>query len=209
MTAAAQYILALLRALKTLVLESILGGMPLSRSRLLLRTKGIDRTLIHSPKGRDLKAFIDGSVLESNACGCGVFYRNDHYLNFSGGFDAASVASTAPTSNLAELAALYFALVRHPRGQHLSIFSDSAFALRVVQAASVEADTDLSATAVVRKRNRRANPTACPTRTCFEGRQMRAWTWRSRTPGSTSRATRKWTAQKASVSSCVIGICVL
>ena len=162
--AAVQYGAALLRALWTLTIELLCGGLPLGRARLLLRTKGIDRTLIHSPKGRDLKAFIDGSVLESKACGCGVYYRDSHYLNFSGGFAATSVT---PTSNLAELAALYFALVRHPRGQHLSIFSDSAFALRVVQAASVDADTELGSTAVARKRSRRAggsaSATTCPT----------------------------------------------
>ena len=155
-----QSVVALLRACITLLAELVFGRLPLDGARLSLRTKGIDRSLLNSLKGRDLKAFVDGSVLEDGSCGCGIYYRDGHYLNFSGGFAAASASS-----NLAELAALFFALLRHPKGQHLSIFSDSAFALHVVQSVSTEAECDLSTSAAARKRNRRAgriNAIACP-----------------------------------------------
>ena len=155
-----QSVVALLRACITLLAELVFGRLPLDGARLSLRTKGIDRSLLNSLKGRDLKAFVDGSVLEDGSCGCGIYYRDGHYLNFSGGFAAASASS-----NLAELAALFFALLRHPKGQHLSIFSDSAFALHVVQSVSTEAECDLSTSAATRKRNRRAgriNAIACP-----------------------------------------------
>lgn len=153
-------VVALLRACITLLAELVFGRLPLDGARLSLRTKGIDRSLLNSLKGRDLKAFVDGSVLEDGSCGCGIYYRDGHYLNFSGGFAAESASS-----NLAELAALFFALLRHPKGQHLSIFSDSAFALHVVQSVSTEAESDLSTSAAARKRNRRTgrvNANTCP-----------------------------------------------
>jgi RNA exonuclease 4 len=76
-------------------------------------------------------------VLSSGACGFAVFYGDDHYLNMHGSIDCGE---SPAESNLAELAALFWALRRHPRGQTLAVFSDSAHALRAVQALCEESD---------------------------------------------------------------------
>ena len=152
---------AYVRAIYTLIVELITGSLPLDRMRLSLRTKGVDRSLLHSQKGLGLKAFVDGSVLESGGCGFGIFYTDGHYLNHSGSIDAGG---SKPNSNLAELAAVYMCLLRHPRGQSLSIFSDSAFALRVVQHASEVADANSGSSAAARKRRKKDGDVAaaCP-----------------------------------------------
>ena len=50
---------AYVRAIYTLIVELITGSLPLDRMRLSLRTKGVDRSLLHSQKGLGLKAFVD------------------------------------------------------------------------------------------------------------------------------------------------------
>ena len=127
------------RALLTLLCELCAGSRTLGRERLSVRTKGVDRQLLNSDKGRVLKAFVDGSVLaheDGAPCGFAVFYADEHPLNFHGRIDLGR--GPPAQSNLTELAALYWALWQHPRGQQLSIFSDSAHALRVVQSVSGE-----------------------------------------------------------------------
>ena len=101
----------------------------LGRDQLVVRTKGVDKALIGSQKGKELKAFVDGSVIASGACGFAVYYSDGHPLNCSGRIDTKGERTE---SGLPELAALFWTLMHHPRGQHLSIFSDSMHALNVV-----------------------------------------------------------------------------
>ena len=121
---------SLLSALLELLIELLFGAPRLGAHRLQVRAKGVDRAHAASSKGRGLRAFIDGSVQPDGSCGFSVFYQAGHPLNAHGRFEPAPCA---PDSNLAELVALFWALVQHPRGQHLTVFSDSAHALRCVQ----------------------------------------------------------------------------
>eukprot|EP00964_Phaeocystis_antarctica_P148873 scaffold115845_cov58-Phaeocystis_antarctica.AAC.5 len=121
---------SLLSALLELLIELFFGAPRLGAHRLQVRAKGVDRAHAASSKGRGLRAFIDGSVQPDGSCGFSVFYHAGHPLNAHGRFEPAPCA---PDSNLAELVALFWALVQHPRGQHLTVFSDSAHALRCVQ----------------------------------------------------------------------------
>lgn len=128
-------LVALLGAVRLLLAELLFGARRLGRERLCVRTKGADHKQLLSAKAKHLKAFTDGSVLASGACGLAVYYAEGHPLNFSGSFDPGAARAE---SNLAELAALFWVLHAHPRGQHLTVFSDSAHALRAVQAHSDE-----------------------------------------------------------------------
>ena len=138
MSSATRVAAAVARAVLTLLVTLLRWTRALPKHRLKVRTKGVDKTLLHSTRGQ-LRAFVDGSVLQDARCGLGVYYGDGHASNFSCGFDAGA---PTPTSNLAELAALYWVLRHHPRGQHLSVFSDSTHALRVVQAAGGASDED-------------------------------------------------------------------
>ena len=130
---------AVATALATILHVLLFRGRRLGRENLSVRSKGVDKTLLLSPRGKHLKAFVDGSVSEDGAsCGIGVYYEDGHPYNFQGGFACAHGGRAQ--SNLAELAALFWALWKHPRGQHLTIFSDSMHALQVVQAASADVD---------------------------------------------------------------------
>ena len=129
---------AIARAVLTVFVTLLHCTRPLSKHRLKVHTKGVDKTLLHSTRSQ-MRAFVDGSVLRDARCGLGVYYGDGHASNFSGGFDAGA---HTPTSNLTELAALYWVLRHHPRGQHLSVFSDSAHALRVVQVAGGASDEE-------------------------------------------------------------------
>ncbi|KAL1523420.1 hypothetical protein AB1Y20_018360 [Prymnesium parvum] len=126
---------AILRALLDLASEALCGERLLGRDRLTVNVKGVDPHQLLSSKGEQLKAFCDGSVLQDGRCGIAVFYTDGHPYNFHGGFAPSPPAS----SNLVELVALLWALLRHPRGQHLTVFSDSAHALRVVERLSTRA----------------------------------------------------------------------
>ena len=107
----------------------------ISKDRLAVRTKGVDKSLLNSQRGRQLKAFVDGSVLASGDCGFAVYYGEGHPLNCSFRIDTRGERTE---SGLAELAALFWTLMHHPRGQQLSIFSDSMHALNVVQSVCEE-----------------------------------------------------------------------
>ena len=122
-------LLASFRALLVLLRELLFGPRLLPSRRLQIR--GVDRAHAASSKGRELKAFIDGSVQLKGTCGFSVFYHAGHPLNAHGRFEPAP---SSPDANLAELVALFWAVANHPREQHLTIFSDSAHALRCVQA---------------------------------------------------------------------------
>jgi len=121
---------AVARALATLVSELLLGNSRLEPSRLSVRPRAVSHAQAHSTRCGELRAFVDGSVLADGRMGLAVFYARGHPSNFHGGFDAAPAA---PDANLAELAAVFWALAHHPRGQQLLVFSDSAHALRSVQ----------------------------------------------------------------------------
>ena len=101
------------------------------RARSVQPTRRLARAgLAQDRRCGELRAFVDGSVLADGRMGLAVFYARGHPSNFHGGFDAAPAA---PDANLAELAAVFWALAHHPRGQQLLVFSDSAHALRSVQ----------------------------------------------------------------------------
>ena len=119
--------LAVLRALLELLAEALFGSARLDKTRLTVRVKGVDVKQLNSKRGVELKAFTDGSVLASGGCGLAVYYSDGHPYNFSGGFVASE-----PDANMVELAAVCWVLLHHPRSQQLSIFSDSARALKVV-----------------------------------------------------------------------------
>ena len=131
---ALQSLLAFVRALWELIGEWLHGEWQLNRHRLTVRTTGVDPKQVLSHRGGALKAFCDGSVIASGGCGIAVFYTDGHPLNCHGGFDPCGPPAD---SNLAELVALFFAVLHHPRGQHLSVFSDSAHALRLIESFSV------------------------------------------------------------------------
>ena len=126
-------VVALLRAVASL-LYALVSGRRLPRDRLYVQTRGVNVALLRSQRDKHLRAFVDGSTLEDGSCGLACFYSDGHSLNYHGRFDTGS--GPKADSNLAELAAVFWVLLFHPRGQHLTIFSDSAHALRVVQAAS-------------------------------------------------------------------------
>ena len=141
-----------LRALLTLLRAFLFALRRLPRDLLSVRTKGVDKQLLTSNKGKRLRAFVDGSVTADGGCGFSVHYDEEHQLNFHGGFNPGSVPAE---SNLAELAALYWVLRHHPRGQRLSIFSDSLHALRVVQSVCAEDEDGGGSSGRESKRERR------------------------------------------------------
>lgn len=74
---------------------------------------------------------VDGSVDASGgAAGAGGFYGDGDARNW-----AESLGQSCKDSNHAEMAAMYLCLVRAPRSAALTVLSDSAYALRRLQAA--------------------------------------------------------------------------
>lgn len=69
--------------------------------------------------------YVDGSAAHGNS-GVGVWYGKGHRLNLAGKLAAAS------DNNFAELAAVYFTLLRHPINKRLTIHTDSMFVLHRV-----------------------------------------------------------------------------
>ena len=73
---------------------------------------------------------VDGSVDASGgAAGAGGFYGDGDARNW-----AECLGQSCPDSNRAELAAIYICLLRAPRSATLTVLSDSAYALRRLQA---------------------------------------------------------------------------
>lgn len=162
------------RALMTLLYELLFGVRLLSRQRLMVNTKGVDPHQLLSSKGGQLKAFCDGSVLQSGQCGIAVFYTDGHMLNYHGGV----VPGGAADSNLVELVALFCAVLRHPRGQHLTVFSDSAHALRLVDKLSESPERSSSGN----RARRRQRPPSEPREACVV--RVLHWLLRLRTAQS-------------------------
>ena len=72
--------------------------------------------------------FVDGSVM-SKPAGVGVWYGVGHPLNFAA---ALRVKPTFDDNNLAELAAVFVALIRHPRNAPMKIHTDSAYIIQTL-----------------------------------------------------------------------------
>lgn len=72
-------------------------------------------------------AYVDGSV-NRGAAGVGIWYGAGHRLNF-----AAAVPDGAADNNVAELIAVFLALLRHPRHARLAIHTDSRACMRTLE----------------------------------------------------------------------------
>ena len=72
--------------------------------------------------------FVDGSVTQGKPAGVGVWYGVGHPLNFA----AALPSPTFDDNNLAELAAVFVALIRHPRNAPMKIHTDSAYVIQTL-----------------------------------------------------------------------------
>ena len=72
--------------------------------------------------------FVDGSVTQGKPAGVGVWYGVGHPLNFA----AALPSPTFDDNNLAELAAVFVALIRHPRHAPMKIHTDSAYVIQTL-----------------------------------------------------------------------------
>lgn len=140
------WLVALLRACLNLVQLQLLGETRLGRRRLQV-IRSVDKVGIASAsRDQETVVFVDGAVLASGSCGIGVYYSFGHPRNAHGGFVCPE--GVQADSNLSELAAIYWVLVRHPCELPLSIYSDSAHALRCVEAiADEEATQGLSSRA--------------------------------------------------------------
>uniref|UniRef100_A0A061SM62 RNA exonuclease 4 n=1 Tax=Tetraselmis sp. GSL018 TaxID=582737 RepID=A0A061SM62_9CHLO len=76
-------------------------------------------------------AMVDGSVLKSSAA-IAVWYKQGHPMN------ASVRISGQCDNNRAELAALFWALLRHPRAQPFTIHTDSSYVIHVMRRLSRE-----------------------------------------------------------------------
>ena len=74
---------------------------------------------------------VDGSVTAAGAAGVGVWHGAGHAGNAAGHLGVGNASN-----NVAELAAIYWALLRHPRGAKLTVYSDSRHALAQLRARS-------------------------------------------------------------------------
>ncbi len=125
-----------LRAMLELLSMMLRYSLPSSRnvldkSRLLVVLKPADRPHAkRRPTGE--AAHVDGACLASGALGAAVYYADGHPSNAHGSL--ALPRHLAPDSNLAELAAVVYLVLHHPRREPLRVFSDSAHTLRAVAA---------------------------------------------------------------------------
>ena len=78
-------------------------------------------------RAEDGVAYVDGSV-NRGVAGIGIWYGAGHYLNFS-----AAIPATAADNNVAELIAVFFVLIRHPRDSRLAIHTDSKAAMTTLE----------------------------------------------------------------------------
>ena len=82
-------------------------------------------------RGGKLAAMVDGSV-QGSASAIGIWYEQGHPLNFSRRINGPA------DNNRAELAAVFWALLRHPRSEVLTLYTDNTHVLaRLRTAASV------------------------------------------------------------------------
>ena len=128
------------------------GGSWKARIRKRLSVHGGDGRSAHCPKLDGNVAYVDGSVNFAGQMGAGAFFGVGHVRNFSAAIRRPTEARgcchscscccwrwhqrqpQAPESegdpNVAELAALLMVLLQHPRGEKLTVCTDSAFVLR-------------------------------------------------------------------------------
>ena len=134
--ASARLLVVALRSIIELLVELLFGPARLDRSRLTVQ-RGVDRVQLGAAKACDFKAYTDGALLCDGRAGIGVYYSDGHPRNASRRLQFAP--SVPPDANIAELAALFWVLEHHPRGVELTVFSDSAHALRAVEALADDA----------------------------------------------------------------------
>ena len=82
-------------------------------------------------------AFVDGSVTHDGAAGVGVWYGRGHSLNF-----AAALPAGTEDNNVAELCAVFLALVRHPRRARLTIYTDSRACMSTLESLAAGTSVD-------------------------------------------------------------------
>ena len=144
------WLLTILRACVSLSRLPLFRSAPLHRRQLQV-IRSVDKVgIAAASRRRDTVAFVDGAVLPGGRCGLCVYYSSGHALNAHG--SVVRPEGIAADSNLTELAAVYWALLHHPCHLALSIYSDSAHALRCVEViADEEAKQSMSSRARRRK----------------------------------------------------------
>ena len=83
---------------------------------------------LYAERMRRGACYVDGSSRRGRG-GAGVYYAPGHPLN-------RAIRVPHGDNNVCELCAIYAAVAAHPRGEPLRIFSDSALALKALDAAS-------------------------------------------------------------------------
>jgi hypothetical protein len=108
------------------------------------------RVRVHGGAGRAARAppldggtvaYVDGSVAATGAMGAGIFYGIAHPLNrsvrllqwWSNADSTVQRHEAVGDPNLAELGAVYLALLFHPPDQPLTLCTDSLFVLQQLQ----------------------------------------------------------------------------
>ena len=79
--------------------------------------------------------YVDGSV-NRGVAGVGIWYGTGHHLNY-----AAAIPTAAADNNVAELVAVFVALIRHPRDQRLAIHTDSRACMTTLESLASGAKT--------------------------------------------------------------------
>ena len=88
--------------------------------------------------------YVDGSV-NRGVAGVGIWYGAGHHLNY-----AAAIPAAAADNNVAELVAVFVALVRHPRDKRLAIHTDSRACMTTLESLASGAKTGVLAPATPR-----------------------------------------------------------
>ena len=79
--------------------------------------------------------YVDGSV-NRGVAGVGIWYGAGHHLNY-----AAAIPASAADNNVAELVAVFVALIRHPRDARLAIHTDSRTCMTTLESLASGAKT--------------------------------------------------------------------
>ena len=88
--------------------------------------------------------YVDGSV-NRGVAGVGIWYGAGHHLNY-----AAAIPAAAADNNVAELVAVFVALIRHPRDKRLAIHTDSRACMTTLESLASGAKTGVLAPATPR-----------------------------------------------------------
>ena len=83
--------------------------------------------------------YVDGSV-NRGVAGVGIWYGAGHHLNY-----AAAIPASAADNNVAELVAVFVALIRHPRDKRLAIHTDSRACMTTLESLASGAKTGVLA----------------------------------------------------------------